>query len=95
MEERSSGGDDEDDGSVDEGQPPSPQRSLRMVGPAEALRALGGVLTQELASCVAERQRAADMARQHQQCRERVLVLEREIAEEQERKRKAVRQSSQ
>lgn len=95
MEEHSSGGDDEDDGSVDEGQPPSPQRSLRMVGPAEALRALGGVLTQELASCVAERQRAADMARQHQQCRERVLVLEREIAEEQERKREAVRQSSQ
>lgn len=84
---------------VPEGQPPpSPGRPLRPpvpVGPAEALRALGGALTQELASIVAERQRVADVARQHQQCRERVLSLERELGEEQKLTRAATRQSTQ
>ena len=83
-------------GDVPEGQPPSsPLRSPVPVGPAEALRALGGALNQELASIVAERQQVADVARQHQQCRERVLSLERQLAEEQKLTRAATRQSTQ
>jgi hypothetical protein len=59
------------------------------------LRALGGALTQELASMVAERQQVADIARQHQQRRERVVSLEQQLAAEQKRNRAAKRQSTQ
>lgn len=71
-----------------EGEPPP-------VGPADALRALSGVLTQELASIVAERQQAAEIALEYQQRRETVISLEKKLAEEQKRERAARRRSSQ
>eukprot|EP01043_Picozoa_sp_COSAG02_P057093 COSAG02_NODE_6876_length_3315_cov_2.046671_1_plen_848_part_00 len=86
------------DEAVSEGQPPSSPTVVRSpvpVGPADALRALVGALTQELASMVAERQQVADIARQHQQRRERVVSLEQQLAAEQKRNRAARRQATQ
>lgn len=84
---------------ISEADPSSSPRRFRLsmtpAGPADALRALGGALTQELASIVAERQQVADIARQHQQRRERVVSLEHQLAEEQRRPRAAKRQSNQ
>ena len=74
-------GDEPRDELLEEGEPASTSH----VSTQDSLRALGGALTQELASAVVERQQAAEIARQHQHCRKRVVDLERDLAEEQER----------